>query len=102
MSGGDGHHLILGGTGFIGRNVALALARTGEPVGRASRTAPAEPIPRELSNLVSWRPVDVRTEHWSGVLDGVSVVHDFAWTSIPATAGRDPRADASENVLPTI
>ena len=34
-----GHHLILGGCGFIGRHVAALLARAGQKVVLASRTA---------------------------------------------------------------
>ena len=97
-----GHHLILGGCGFIGRSVGLSLARAGEPVVLADRVEPASPIPPEFANLMSWLSFDLGSADWPALLNGASVVHHYAWTSIPATAAEDPPGDVADNVLPTI
>ncbi|GAC1342403.1 MAG: NAD-dependent epimerase/dehydratase family protein [Acetobacteraceae bacterium] len=96
------HHLILGGCGFIGRSVAVLLARAGRTVVLADRVPPAEPIPPELERHISWIDFDLRTADWNRLLDGAGVVHHYAWTSIPASAADDPPADLADNVLPTL
>lgn len=93
---------MLGGCGFIGRSVATLLAQHGREVVLADRVEPPVPIPAELSNLITWVPLDLRTADWPEFLAGVTVVHHYAWTSIPATAGEDPAGDLADNLLPTV
>ncbi len=97
-----GHHLILGGCGFIGRSVALMLARAGETVVLADRVEPAEPIPPALADRISWTRFELHTAEWQRLLVGTSVIHHYAWTSIPATAAENPPGDLADNVLPTL
>ena len=100
--GKPGHHLILGGCGFIGRAVATALARKGETVVLADRAAPSPAISTELVDRISYIPFDLRQAEWNRLLEGAAAIHHYAWTSVPATAGLDPAGDLSDNVLPTL
>ena len=98
----SGHHLILGGCGFIGRSVGLTLARAGESVVLADRVEPRETVPAALGNRLTWVRFELATADWDGLLEGAAVVHHYAWTSIPATAAEDPPRDLADNVLPTV
>lgn len=93
--------LILGGGGFIGRHVGLAFARRGHRVRLAGR-APASPIDDHLNQRLTYETLDMRTVDWDRVLDGVDVVHHYAWSSIPETANADPVGDLQSNVEGTL
>jgi nucleoside-diphosphate-sugar epimerase len=82
-------NLVLGGSGFIGRHVGLAFARRGQRVRLAGR-APASPINDRLSDCLTYEKLDMRTANWDRVLDGVDVVHHYAWSSIPETSNINP------------
>ena len=97
-----GHHLILGGAGFIGRAVAVQLARAGQPVVLADRRPPEGPLPQDVAARIAFRPFDLAQADWDALIAGAAVVHHYAWTSIPASANADPGRDLQENVLPTI
>jgi UDP-glucose 4-epimerase len=95
-------HVILGGTGFIGRHVALSLLRRGERVVLAGRTPPAEPPPDVDSGLWSFVPVDLASAPWSSLLYAGDVVHHYAWSTIPGTANDNPLADLDVNLRGTL
>ncbi len=95
-------HLILGGTGFIGRHVALALAKQGHQVVIASRTPPNFLFPANLKSRVTWTSIDVRSADWFDLLSEVQSVHHYAWNSKPASAQTDPAHDLESNVIPVI
>lgn len=99
----NGCSLILGGGGFIGRHVALLLARAGRRVVLASRGgAPRCGFPPDVSGLIQWVPFELDKPDWPALLDGIETVYHFAWGSIPATANADPVADLSGNVGATL
>lgn len=97
-----GHHLILGGCGFIGHAVALMLARAGEKVVLADRVAPAYAMPADIAERISYVPFELRTADWDRLMEGATVIHHYAWTSVPASANLDPAGDLLDNVLPTL
>ena len=95
-------HLILGGCGFIGRHVAILLAQQGHDVVLADRAPPPFVFPAEVSDRITWRRLSLADAAWDELIDGVAVVHHYAWASIPATANADPVADLNGNVTPTL
>jgi UDP-glucose 4-epimerase len=80
------HHLILGGCGFIGRHVAVQLARAGYYVVLAGRVPFSYSFPADVERRISWRQLEAATADWDVVLADASVVHHYAWTSLPASA----------------
>ena len=42
------------------------------------------------------------TARWDEIIAGASVIHHYAWSSLPASANLDPAGDLVENVVPTI
>ena len=54
---GDGHHLILGGCGFIGRHVALKARPLGSSVIVADRAAPPGDFPDDVRARITWTSV---------------------------------------------
>ena len=97
-----GNHLIIGGSGFIGRHMAVALARQGNTVVIASRKAPSFDFPADVNDQISWHSTDMGNTDWSGLLVDVDTVHHYAWNSFPATAQLNPAHDLIENVVPTL
>src|ERR1700691_5385524 len=97
----DRHHLILGGGGFIGRHVAVLLARAGERVAVAARAAPAFAFPADVAGRISWAPFRMEDADWDALIEGAGVIHHYAWSSIPASANRNPAADLAVNVTRT-
>jgi UDP-glucose 4-epimerase len=93
--------LILGGGGFIGRHVGLALAKRGHRVRLAGRS-PISPIDDRLTDDLTYERLDLCTADWDRVLDRVDVVHHYAWSSIPETANNDPVNDLRTNVQGTL
>jgi UDP-glucose 4-epimerase len=95
-------HLILGGTGFIGRHVAMHLANLGFHVDLASRMPPKYVYPQSLSSLISWVEFDMATANWAALLRDVDVLHHYAWSTVPSSANADPGADLALNLAPTV
>lgn len=93
-------HVILGGCGFIGRHVALALHQRGDEVILADVVAPSEEIRKILP--VAFRKVEPGQADWDAVTKGADVVHHYAWTTIPFTANADPVADLDANLRETV
>jgi UDP-glucose 4-epimerase len=95
-------HLILGGCGFIGRHVAVLLARGGDRVVVAARAPPAYAFPEDVAERISWVPFRMEDIDWDTLIEGVGAIHHYAWSSIPASANRNPAADLAVNVTRTL
>jgi UDP-glucose 4-epimerase len=93
-------HVILGGCGFIGRHVALALLRRGDSVILADVIEPAPMIAEMVP--APFRLVDVAAPDWDGILSDADIVHHYAWTTIPSSANADPLADFDTNLRETV
>jgi UDP-glucose 4-epimerase len=97
-----GRHLILGGCGFIGRHVALKLARLGYFVVLADRAAPSYDFPDDVRARITWTRFDMAATDPQSLIAGATTIHHCAWSTIPATANADPAGDLSANVVPTL
>lgn len=95
-------HLILGGSGFIGRHVAAILVQSGCEVVLAGRSLSKPTFTPALDERVAWRSFDLANAQWDSLIDGITVIHHYAWSSVPATANNDPTLDLSTNVVPTL
>ena len=92
------HHLILGGSGFVGRHVAILLAQAGHRVTLADRLPLDQDLPRDLASQVSWQLLELGAADWDALVADADVVHFYAWGSLPATANANPGGDLSLNV----
>lgn len=95
-------HLILGGDGFIGRHVALLLARQGFSVTIATRLPPNFAFPDVEASRISRSSFELASADWDELVKDVDVVHHYAWSSIPASANANPAGDLLLNVSATI
>lgn len=98
----SGHHLILGGCGFIGRHVAVLLAREGNRVTLADRAALAQPMPADVAGAVTSQLLELGSADWDALVADVDIVHHYAWGSLPASANANPGGDLLTNVGATI
>ncbi len=96
------HHLILGGSGFIGRHVALQLLHYGHRVTIAHRGQPRFCFPGNFASQVTWKRFDLAYADWDQIVTGVDAVHHYAWSSIPASANANPTGDLLGNVATTL
>lgn len=96
------HHLILGGRGFIGRHVALLLARAGHNVLIADRVPPNYTFPANCAQRISWKFMEAASADWDALVADASVVHHYVWTSLPASANANPIGDLASNVTTTL
>jgi UDP-glucose 4-epimerase len=96
------HHLLLGGCGFIGRHVALQLARDGHRVTLADRAPLAYDLPPNLAGRISNQRLELGSADWDVLVADADVVHHYAWGSIPASANANPGGDLLINVSATI
>ncbi|WP_438382168.1 NAD-dependent epimerase/dehydratase family protein [Asaia sp. BMEF1] len=96
------HHLILGGSGFVGRHVASLLAHCGNQVTIVSRHSSIEPEWACFQGSVKHLTVDVTIADWDRLIEDVDVVHHYAWGSMPASANANPGGDLMTNVGLTI
>jgi UDP-glucose 4-epimerase len=95
-------HLILGGGGFVGRHVALQLARQGHDVSLASRQPFAQEIPSAFAGNIRWQFFELGSTDWDRLVAKMDVVHHYAWSSLPASANADPGGDLLTNVGATV
>jgi Nucleoside-diphosphate-sugar epimerases len=95
-------HLILGGDGFIGRHVALLLARKGFSVTIATRLPQTFAFPDAEASRISRKSFELASADWDELVKDVDVVHHYAWSSIPASANANPAGDLLLNVSATI
>ena len=96
------HHLILGGSGFVGRHVAVLLVQAGHRVTLADRSPPDQVFPPDIASRVSWQPLELGAADWDSLVADADVVHFYAWGSLPATANANPGGDLSLNVCALI
>jgi UDP-glucose 4-epimerase len=96
------HHLILGGDGFIGRHVALLLARAGHRVTIATRALPTFSFQVEVAGWIRRKEFELASADWDDLVTGIDVVHHYAWSSIPASANANPAGDLLINVAATL
>lgn len=96
------HHLIVGGSGFIGRHVGLMLARAGNRVTLAARRRPQYEFPPDVADRIAWTVLELGSADWDMLVEDASVVHHYAWGSIPASANSNPGGDLITNVSSTI
>jgi UDP-glucose 4-epimerase len=92
------HHLILGGAGFIGRHVAIMLARGGQQVTIADRADGSSVFPKDVAGAIAWRFYDRDCVDWEALIGDATIVHDYAWSSVPASANANPVADLVSNM----
>lgn len=98
----NSNHLIVGGGGFIGRHVAIVLARQGHRVVVADRTQPHFEFPADVRDRISWERLELASADWDAMIADMDTVHHYAWTSIPASANANPLGDLTSNVASTI
>jgi UDP-glucose 4-epimerase len=96
------HHLILGGTGFIGRHVALLLARAGYPVTITGRTPPGFAFPGDCASRIGFRALDIAAPGWDDLVGAADVVHHYLWTGVPGREAANPADGLQANVGATI
>jgi UDP-glucose 4-epimerase len=95
-------HLILGGTGFIGRHVSWLLAHSGHHVTVVSRGVPSFQFPPQQSGVLLLEQADLLTADWERLIADIDVVHHYAWSSIPSSANANPAGDLYANVGSTL
>ena len=69
---------------------------------RLAGRSPRSVISDRLDRLLTYESFDLDTADWDRLLDGVDVVHHYAWSTIPETANNDPVGDLQTNVLSTL
>ena len=94
---------VIGGGGFIGRNLCEALAASGRDVvaiGRkAAPSAAFAALPGAASGRVTYRSMDVTDiEALRPVLSTCSEVIDLAYATVPQTSFIDPMNDLQSNL----
>jgi UDP-glucose 4-epimerase len=95
-------YLLLGGSGFIGRHVAVMLARQGHDIVLADRVPPPCRFPPDAAANITWRRFEFASADWDDLVRDIDVIHLYAWTSIPATANANPKGDLAMNLGATL
>jgi UDP-glucose 4-epimerase len=91
--------LIVGGNGFIGRNLAEALIRHGRKVRCFDRMK----SPWALEQNIEFIEGDFSASHLTAeAIEGCDVVFHLACTTLPQTSNGDPDFDISTNVQGTV
>jgi UDP-glucose 4-epimerase len=91
------HHLLIGGSGFIGRHTGLMLAAQGLRVTLAGRSRALMNWPAPLAANIFWKTIDVFNTDWDAAIGDAGTIHYYAWGSLPATANADPGLDLQRN-----
>jgi len=88
--------LVTGAGGFLGRSLVHRLRADGHHILATGRGA--SPFPPD--DGVVWHPLDlsVPAPAWPD-LEGVELVYHLAWSTIPASANREPTEDVRVNVM---
>jgi len=95
-------HVLLGGCGFIGRHVAVLLARSGHDVVLADRAPPSQDFPADVAGRIRWHMFEFASPDWDAVIRPATVIHHYVWTSLPASANANPLGDLTLNVASTL
>lgn len=96
-------HVVLGGCGFIGRHVALALHRRGDQVILVDVASPDPALAARLPVPFRLAATDQPDgPDWVALTAGADVIHHYAWTTIPSTANADPLGDLDANLRQTL
>jgi UDP-glucose 4-epimerase len=95
-------HLILGGTGFIGRHVAVLLARAGIGVTITGRAPPAFAFPEDCAGRIRFAGLDIAAPDWDALIGAADVVHHYLWTGVPGREAANPADGLTANVGATI
>ena len=91
--------LVVGGSGFIGRNLVLALAKSEYDVSGFSNVAPPDDFQRQFA----WRLGDFcDADAIAAAVDGIDVVFHLVSTSVPGTAQADIAADIDNNIKASV
>jgi UDP-glucose 4-epimerase len=88
--------LVIGGTGIIGRSLCRALVRNSVKVIATSKSLASVP---DIAGVV-WRRLDFSCESIAPeLLQGIDTVYHLGWSTVPASAFRDPALDVTVNVV---
>ncbi|MDP4025999.1 NAD-dependent epimerase/dehydratase family protein [Methylobacterium sp. NEAU 140] len=93
-------HIVIGGSGFIGRHVCRTLIEHGHSVEIVSRTLIAPSI--EGSKFSQLDLSTATVEEIIHVIDESETIHHYAWSTVPHTAEKDPVGDLYQNVGSTL
>jgi len=94
-----GRHIIVGGTGFLGRSVARRLLKNGNKVLIVARSPSEDSVLINGAHIIHACAEEVE---WDAVLEPKDVIHYYAWNSVPGSANWDPAEDMRTNVAPLI
>lgn len=92
--------LLVGGNGFIGSSLALALRARGVDVAVLDPGCPRSDVDWEGIEYITGSLSDAGVT--TRALDGVDVVFHLAATTVPATSNLDPIADVQGNLVATL
>lgn len=94
--------IVTGGSGFIGRNLARAVAALGKDVVVVDRTVPTAATQRELPQGISFAQADIRDrQQVARALEGGDLIFHVAANANGTLSVNDPRADYETNAVGT-
>lgn len=96
--------LVLGGSGFIGKNLCRALVHQQAVVRCFSIDDPfANGFLNDLKGKIEWVQGDFNDTHTiQQAIQNIDVIFHLICTTLPESSNKDPLFDLSSNVLPTL
>jgi UDP-glucose 4-epimerase len=95
--------LIVGGSGFLGKNLCRYLLLQGADVRVLDALVRIEDFSQNISSEIDWIEGDYGLAGTiTKALKNIDIVFHLASTTIPNTSNKDPAFDLRSNVLPTI